>query len=403
MTYCFLLLPLALIMRTKNIKRVKKLLLPVFTLAIWGLLLAASCSPEDNPKTPQRVVLIYMAGDNSLSAESYSNITALKMGFTPANGRILVYQDARDAAPRLFTLEKEGTTVVEKPIEEYAEENSADPAVLNRVLLRVKDLYPAEDYGLILWSHATGWLPKGVYNVAVKSRSALMGTDYPKVKTFGEDGGYEMELGNLAAAIPYRLSFILFDACLMGGIEMAYALKDATDYIIAAPTEVLASGFPYEQIMQPLFLPQPNLTAVCDAFYNVYNEMSGLYRSATVSLYATAGLPELANTLRPVFAAHREVLASFNPSGVQKYDRLTNTLFYDLDDFVKQLASPSEYTLFKTALDKVVVYKRATPNFIEIPIDRYGGISTYIPRALPAVLNESYKNTAWNKAVVLVE
>jgi Clostripain family. len=392
-------------MQTKNVLQIaKRFLLHGFALVVWASLLATSCSPDENPLDKlQRTVLIYMAGDNSLSAESYANIDGLKANFVPANGRILVYHDARDAAPRLFTIEKEGNTIVEKLIESYPEENSAAPAALNRVLLRMQELYPSEDYGLILWSHATGWLPKGMYNLSIQGRSALTGTEYPKVKTFGEDQGLEMALEDLATAIPYRLSFILFDACLMGGVEVAYALKDVTNHIIASPAEVLADGFPYELIMQPLFLPQPNLTAVCDAFYNLYNEMSGLYRSATVGLYATAGLPDLATVLKPVFAAHREAIAGLNLSGVQKYDRLSNPLFFDLDDFVKQLATPSEYTLFKTALDKVVVYKRATPNFITIPIEKYGGISTYIPRNTSATLNTAYKNTAWNKAVILVE
>ena len=390
-------------MQTKNTTRIQCLFRQVFTLMVCSVLLATSCNPEKKPSNLQRVVLIYMAADNSLNSDAYFNIAALKMGFTPANGRIVVYHDAWDAAPRLFTLEKEGTTVVEKLIEEYAEENSVDPEVLSRVLLRVKDLYPTEDYGLILWSHATGWLPKGELKQPALSRSVFAGQDYPRVKSFGEDRGAVMELGDLASGIPYHLSFIMFDACLMGGIEVAYALKDVTDHIIAAPTEVLAGGFPYEQIMQPMFLPQANLYTVCDAFYNVYNDQSGQYRSATVALYATVGLPELATTLKPIFAAHREALTNFDYSGVQRYDRPPNTYIFDLDDFVKQLASSSEYTAFKTALDRVVIYKRATPNFITIPIEKYGGIATYIPRLAPASLNEAYKNTAWNKAVVLVE
>ena len=390
-------------MQTKNISLIQCFFRQAFTLMVCSVLLATSCNPEKKPSNLQRAVLIYMATDNSLNSEAYYNIAALKMGFIPANGHILVYHDAQDAAPRLFTLEKEGSTIVEKLIEEYPEENSATPAVLSRTLLRMRELYPAEDYGLILSSHATGWLPRNLYSMSLRSRSALVGQDYPKVKGFGEDQGTEMDLADLAASIPYHLSFIMFDACLMGGVEVAYAVKDVTDYIIAAPTEVLSEGFPYEQIMQPMFLPQPNLPAVCDAFYNLYNAQSGLFRSATVALYATVGLPELAATLKPIFAAHRAAIAEINRSGVQRYDRLTNTVFFDLDDFVKQLATPSEYALFTAALNKVVAYKRATSNFIEIPIEKYGGIATYIPRLTPASLNEAYKNTAWNKAVVLVE
>lgn len=33
----------------------------------------------------------------------------------------------------------------------------------------------------------------------------------------------------------------------MGGIEVAYELRNKTDYMIASPAEVISNGFPYEK------------------------------------------------------------------------------------------------------------------------------------------------------------
>jgi len=250
-------------------------------------------------------------------------------------------------------------------------------------------------------------VPQGT-RVVFRAPETFSDVDYPLVKTFGRDGREEMELDQLVSAIsdfPGRLSFILFDACLMGGIEVAYSLRNVTDWIIASPAEIIANGFPYGQIMQPIFLPKPDLEEVCAAFYRFYNEQSGELRSATIALYRTESLPELAASVKSIFEANRDKLNSFVPTGLQYYDRLTSSphLFYDLDHFIKQIATSTEYAGFSQIFDKVVTYKQATPFFLSIPINHYGGISTYIPTGSQTTLREAYKKTDWNKAVGLLE
>ena len=62
-----------------------------------------------------------------------------------------------------------------------------------------------------------------------------------------------MEITELAAALPHNYEFILFDCCLMGGIEVAYEFKDKCEYMLFSPTEILADGFPYEKMFDPIF------------------------------------------------------------------------------------------------------------------------------------------------------
>ncbi|MCL2739377.1 MAG: clostripain-related cysteine peptidase [Bacteroidales bacterium] len=383
-----------------------------YFIAIFACALISSCrkSPLDVPV--ERSVLIYIAGDNDLNSALYRNIEQLKQGFLPKTGNILVYHDAEDALPRLFRLVKRGSEVVEELIEQYEEENSATPEVLTRCLLRMRELYPAEDYALILSSHATGWVPQGT-RVRFSAPMVFSDVDYPQVKTFGKDGRYEMELEQLVSAIPYRLSFILFDTCLMGGIEVTYALRNVTDWMVASPTEIIAEGFPYDQIMQPIFLPRSDLERglkeVCAAFYRYYSEHTGggQWRSATIALYHTEALPQLAASVKSIFDTHRDKLNTFVPANhqLQRYDQLISGphLFYDLDHFISTIATPTEYEGFSQIFEKVVIYKQATPFFMSIPITRFGGISTYIPVGQQSTLREAYKKTDWNKAVGLLE
>lgn len=58
----------------------------------------------------------------------------------------------------------------------------------------------------------------------------------PVLKSFGSQSvadslAYEMNINDMAEAIPMKLDYILFDACFMGGIEVAYEFrKSATGW-----------------------------------------------------------------------------------------------------------------------------------------------------------------------------
>ena len=405
----------------------KRVLLGVWV-AINIFCLAGCCEKPIPVVRNERTVLIYMAANNSLSQFSFSNIRSLiDGGFLPANGTILIYLDAPGQVPKLSRLVKNGELIEEEVIEQYSnEERATDPTVLTRTLNRIREIAPADDYGLILWSHATGWVPARTFLSPIPSLQASFAPpigysveDYPIVKSFAEGNrpgfGYDegMEIDELADAIKSSstpFSFLIFDCCLMGGIEALYALRNVADYVIASPTEILGNGFPYHLIMQPLFMPNPDLIGVCTSFYNFYNDLNGLNRSATISLYRTEPLLELAEYLTTLFDRYREDLELFSAVDIQRY---ANTrVYYDLDEFILQLVNTADYQRFKTILDKIVLHKRHTeyfytmvppPSSAFIPVLHYGGISTYIPLSSQTSLLTAYKETEWNKKVKMVE
>lgn len=66
--------------------------------------------------------------------------------------------DREGETPRLFSITQQGGEV---PLKSYAEENSANPETLARVISEAKELVPSDRFGLVLWSHSMGWLPGG--------------------------------------------------------------------------------------------------------------------------------------------------------------------------------------------------------------------------------------------------
>lgn len=217
-----------------------------FIVVLILLFLMVSCRNDDEitDTTGGKTVLVYMVADNSLSSVAKTNIDSLEAGMSVNSvpGRVIVYVDCADENPMLFRLEKEKDGSVSRQIiKTYVEQNSVSIAVMASVLTEMTELFPSDSYGLVLWSHGYGWLP-----AATNSASKTVCR-----RSFGRDSRDEMDIADLVTALSAgpHFDYILFDACFMGGVETAYALRNCADYLIASPTEELSDGFPYSEMV----------------------------------------------------------------------------------------------------------------------------------------------------------
>ena len=397
-----------------------------------SLSILVSCEGvDDNPPVREeknRTLLIYMAANNDLSPNAAANLDALKSGYIPEEeGNLVVYYHIPGSNPLLLHLNGGQGAVAVDTVYRFPALNSATGEALSSAMNVTRTLFPAKDYGLILWSHATGLLPEGVYSESVSggrhsAASFAQGVESQSgryehlvkldksafkyggcgadTRSFGRDGASEMEITEMVEALPYKVSFVIFDACFMGGIEVAYQMKDSTDYLLFSPAEVLSTGFPYDKIAQPLFAGTPELQSVAEEFYNFYNSQSGVMRSATVSLVRTAGLDRVAQEAKKLFDLYRDRIESLNKEKIQGYFRQKSVpFFYDLQDFMQNLAGEGNSIAdFRIALDEAVIYKASTPYFIELYIDndKYSGLSSYIPDYSDEELISYYKTLDWN-------
>jgi hypothetical protein len=351
-------------------------------------LLVSSCiknEREDPPKT-KRVVLMYMGGDNNLSAETYEKIEAIRSGWqaTPQN-RLLIYTDSADDLPKVYELSKESG---QRLMFTYEEENSADKDVLSRIINDVQVLYNPESYGLIVFSNASGWLPK---HTAAHPQSVIT------------DNDNEMELYDFATAIPdSTFDFIIFEACFMAGIEVAYQLKDKTEYIVASSTEIISPGFTpvYGEAISCLFEPAPSLPGFVN---KVFSSQAGYKNSATFSIIKTSELEQLAIWIKNNVFWNR--IADI--SNTQHFDRYSEHLFYDFYDYYKQLLPRDDQRQQLAELvAKCVIYKITTPTFMlrenGFEIKEYSGLTTYIyQKQLPYLKKNSRPEFAVRKELFL--
>lgn len=393
-----------------------------FPVAVVSLLaLVWSCSmmslDKDNMDS-DCTVIVYMAADNNLASNARRDLEEMKKGdlpyyFAEGSGNVLlVYADISGESPKLMRLSKDRFgTVNTEVLMEYEDQNSCSDSVMRSVLTYASGLFPSENSGLVLWSHATGWLPAGYYSNPYSVAGDGSYVPYPVredpfsqyVKSFGAEDGVEMDIKDLAEALPVHYSFILVDACLMGGIEVAYELKDKCDYFIASAAEILADGFPYDKVISDFFDGRQGLENACRKYYEHYK-----YDGATIAMVDTRRLNALAESCLDIFLAGRSAIGSIDMDSVQGYFRMDKHWFYDLDDFMSRISSEENYKVFSDALQKAVVCKWYTDPFYiggvpQFSIKTFSGLSTYIPNPENSVLDEYYKTLAWNKAVMMVE
>lgn len=187
---------------------------------IFSVFLLSACEkggenePVPEPRLAERTVMVWLAGDNNLYPEVPRKLSALAEGFrhsAEAGCRLLVYADYRGSHPQLVEMMPDGNRTV---LETYPVRNSASPETLARSLRHMTELAPAECYGLIVFSHATGWLPQGALEDPYLTNEA-------DTRTVLDDEGFQMPLEDFAAALPDDILFdyIVFENCFMGELK----------------------------------------------------------------------------------------------------------------------------------------------------------------------------------------
>lgn len=388
--------------------------------------------------TPEKaqVMILYSAGFNSLCAALEDDVNDIKSGYLPLVGSmskaVLVYSRRLSETGRytdrtpsyLIRLSVDGWgKVISDTLKTWPETDEAVSAsTMTDVLETVKGLYPHASYGMVFSSHGSGWLPSGYYSTGkiTAGTAGLQAVPYidpnsdgsmPRVKSIGIDNitsrnTYEMEIETFAQALPMKFDYIIIDACLMGCIEVAYALKDKCDKLVFSQAEVLEDGLcDYTTLTQRVLKPvEPDLYNLCEDSYQHYkNQDDPIYRSLTISMIDCTRLDGLAESCKLLFSKYRNQISLVNAANVQGYFRARKHWFYDLTDILRQSGIPeADMAGYNKAMSDCVLYNAATDTFINFDIRTHCGLSMYLPADGNSELDEFYKTLSWNKASGLV-
>lgn len=295
-----------------------------------------------------------------------------------------------------------------------------NPDDMKELLAEMRELAPANHYGISLGCHGVGWVPKTA-NLSALRRSAAdplselwEPRENPKTRYLGHYvkninnvviQDYTVDIADFAAALgTMKWDFVLMDVCLMGSVEALYEMRGVADYMIVSPAEVLIQGFPYQNIVSSLFNDWTNLESICDIYVGYYRSQNS---EATISLIKNSELKNLAEIAREIYFDGTNTVDPVSLK-IQSFEGFTNHVFYDFEHYMRYLSkNPVLYRGLLDQLEKTVVYSDHTDYFYtdlgynkgRKKIDYYSGLTAYIPTTGNSTLYEAYKQTAWYKAV----
>ena len=372
-------------------------------MCLTGIISCGDNVPEPEPPRPgypgkkmARTLIVYMAGENTLA--NYVNYDSLEiaqgLSTIGKDHRVVVYIDDTKSS-RICV----GTRDLPLQVVKTFSQNvcSTDSAEMEGVLSEIMERYPAEHYGLVLWSHASGWLPASKKKQVRRSFGIDNGVRSSIVET-----GFSMDLTTLANVLGHlpHFDYIFFDACFMQCVEVAYQLRHVADYVIGSPAEIPGLGAPYENILSSMCQIANgdnlvNMESVVKGYVDYYNNGAGhaLYTGAEMSLVRTSALEALAAATAPYLQRLFENSTTPDCSEVQRfyYNPTQYTQYYDLQNLMYHLLSEEEYAAWLPAFQAAVPLSMLSPTWLSMyesggshiyhvkEPDYTGGVSAFVP------------------------
>ncbi len=392
---------------------------------VFIVFLFASCKDNDSTSSPSdgqsRTVLVYMVADNSLADFVSDDLTEMTSGMKQVDTslyNLLVYVDDK-STPVLYRLAKDKKGNVTKVVvKTYNEQDSTNPVVMEDIVNTAFNKYPADTYGLVYWSHGEGWLPAPQATRSITTRWIGQDTNDGNGKT------HYMDISELASVLSatHHLDFLLFDACFMLSVEVAYDLREYTDYVMGSPTEIPGPGASYDYLVPAMLhigqaqTADNNAIQIAKAYYEPYGKKYDLSENntndnwtagASMGALKTSELDHLASATKSVLPASIDNASLAGT--VFDYDRRFGSSsfvgYYDMVQLIQNITDSSSFSMWKAAFDKALIYWNTTATNYTAPggginfsMKGTYGVSHYIPLASNTNANSAYRKCAWYKA-----
>lgn len=370
------------------------------------------------PKDASHTLMFYFFG-TSLARYFNSNIkdvkAAIKSGaLGDANRVIYLYQNnSTNAYIREICYDPSSGECIEYEAERIKiDPSQVTPDDIGSNIAKMAANAEADRYGIVFAGHGHGWIPRETLtgSSGATTLNAMGNVWQPAAgaevtRAFGESNVMvnpaEIAEGIMRSGV--ELDYILFDACFMSNIEAVYELRDAANYIIASPCEIMGNGFPYHRTLPYLCAENgaaSDVKGAAESYYKYYrDEYVGSARCGSVAVYDCAEVAALAEaTSRVVITASN----TYDRDTLQTYEGKSVHQFYDFGQWINVVAT-DETALdnFNTQLANTVIAKFTLPTFYsaygmygtyDIDTEVYSGVTTSAPsEAYP----DAWRQTSW--------
>ena len=314
--------------------------------------------------------MVYLAGDNNLEASALRDFE--EMESVGATGAVNVvaqidraegFDDSQgdwtEARRYEVQRDQDDDTLGSRLVASLGEVNMGSEDTLAEFLIWAVTTYPAQRYALVLWDHGNGWL-----GIAFDESSGGDGLSIPEIAR---------ALARMQAQTGVSaLDVIVFDACLMGQIEVFLSLAPYGQVGVASPELVPGNGFDYAAVLDAL-TAAPDMDAaqlgqvIVDTFMDFYQHIDTDNPAFVLTAVDLSRADTVAQALSELVGA-----VQANPDAVLSHigDARTNALVYteyyladaevestaavDLGDLMSRLADVTSVDAVADAAQTVV-------------------------------------------------
>ncbi len=390
-------------------------MLKQFFFLLISIITLASCGSDDpvNPVRPfvptktKNTLFVFMPytannkGDNSLYLSLKANLEDMERAIEQekglGNSQLIVFISENIKTSHLIYIgyNKNKGKCQRDTLKTYTDYDYTIPDGITSLLTSIKQMAPADNYSMIIGCHGEGWMPKP------KSTQTRYfgGTAIPiDISDFNE--------GIKNAGM--KMNFILFDDCYMSGIEVAYQLRESSNYLIASTSEMIAYGMPYHIILKYLLYDTPDYDALCrdfTSFYKTYTYNLTPMPYGTIAVTDLGYTEEMATFMKTVNSTHTFDIDKIDDVQDLDVEHYTPTVYFDFGSYLHVLCGDDveTYTEGTKLLDKLVPYKGTTGMIYSgagnkpLKLKEYSGLTISDPSQNSSAINTK-KQTAWWKA-----
>lgn len=295
---------------------------------------------------------VFLNADNNLDQFGYEDQVEMSKVGSNENLNIVTLIDRVDGPAQINYIEKNNI----KKIKDIGELDMGDYNEFVKFAKFVKENYPAKHYIFSIWNHGSGWKKRN------ESGSTLRGISYDD-STHNNISTNELGIAfeEINKILGKKVDLLIFDACLMQMVEVAYAIRKNVNYIVASEDVEPGKGAPYEDIVKLIkkgVTPKELAIKWTNAFADSYENGSLGKAKATQSALDMSKFSKLIDGINGFAKAAMSgrdysKLFKFAHFNTQKYEYNENIDLVHFMNVIKSKLSSADSSL-SNAIDKLI-------------------------------------------------
>jgi len=214
----------------------------------------------------ENVIAIYMAADNNMVTAYCNNLEQIvNASDSTENTSIHIFADTPAESYRFLIHDSIIDTV-----KISSNVNSGDYEVVADFYSEVFSKHPDAVKIAVMWDHGNGW-----YNF--KQGKSILFDNNPNDFISVTDGEMKKLFEKVKRTTDGNIDILVFDACQMQTLEVAYELSGTVDYIVASEDLVPYLGLPYEKVVKAIDAENSIETickSICDIYFANYDSLN---------------------------------------------------------------------------------------------------------------------------------